>query len=370
MDAPEPITISSAGTKRKRLHNTETHQCLGICLSGLRCTYRLADPTLEYCVSHSAFEGKELVTRQCSGTFRGSGHCTTEVTVVKESGHPKPVLCNTHRFQEYCDFMRCYGKNDDESRCLTFIRMDRSPYFCIRHKDQAVDQVEAIRTISDDVMFLIMPYLQPHERVAFALVNKGCSNIVKSWGFRDKPQKTADQLRILHLAHRKGDERQCVLVTDRAYSNIRVEPDIFLQDTMSLSQNTVVVLRSEHGEKLTSVLACRRCRSGEHRSFRLRAPLQALHVRRKSILVSAMIKHPHLFQKSKLRCILCKRAGLNLHKASTCSRCQKHKAIWVQRCLQCDGLPSPLQISRLWWKWQTTVDATQGGDAEVTAGVN
>jgi len=183
----------------------------------------VANPLLNYCKSHREFEGKELTTRQCSGTFGSDGGCSTIVTVVKESGDAEPALCKTHRTQKDCEFVSCYGKDEDGTKCRTFVRMDRAPYYCLQHKRQARHQVDAIKSITDDVLFMVMSYLEPYERVTFALANKGCASIARSWGSRGDSHSTTKKAAVPYsIPNHYCDNTRLILICNKDLTRAEV----------------------------------------------------------------------------------------------------------------------------------------------------
>lgn len=195
-------------TSKSRVQKQLKTRCMGHNKDQSRCYRTVAhtrEQTMVYCSTHAqqalSADGVPRI-RLCDGLIQTYERCFARVP--PSLPRDRPAFCGAHQAQRHLHkTVQCFGVDDAGQRCTQQI-LWKSPFgkFCTSHEDQETSFGCPITQLSDDAAAIVLDLLKPYERVAFALCNKSCARLVKSWN-RGRDMNLPKSHMLIYRPHEK-----------------------------------------------------------------------------------------------------------------------------------------------------------------------
>lgn len=249
-----------------------------------------------FCLSHATQRPRGVPkVKRCEGIIREGRYCTAQ---VKDALPGLPTFCRVHKDQiRLIKYTECFGTDHEGQRCKQKIRW-QEPFqtFCELHHSQVKKSSCPITKLPNDVASMIFDRLEPYDKVAFALANRSCVALMRSYGKANAISwiKNHPQPRLLaaksyeHYAMSRSNTDDSDGIVPESCKRYTLDRD-FSCDCFPaplVYDDSLPIYRQPFQKQLHTV----------HNYPRKGSPL-----------LRAMRQHPSLFRESPGLCVVCKR---------------------------------------------------------------
>lgn len=399
---------------RSRAHDTKSSGVVHVLCRGKQknrrsCRVRVHfhNHKRAFCTKHASQEAVcKPMPRLCEGLRADGQRCRTKLPLHRPADHAS--FCSTHTTQsDLIKWVQCAGRDEDvrgHRPCEQSVKWE-APWtsFCVRHQQQLENFGCPIALLSSEASLLIIDLLEPAGRVALALANRSCRDLVMANGRAVTPSSKRRPLPRLFVA--LGGER---IVLDARGLGAQYIGSRNGWVTIIRTQNSprrswqrrIAELVSEPRLLVDSEFRCGCFRILTLPNHKLMLDLvtpihqpstRVRYLPTSLLLLETMRKYPALFSPTLARCVACRQQLDAVDSASwskyqayhrnaitqrrhltaidpdnnpetlLCWRCHSVRPhmprIFLQHCVKCHGEPTPTEIARAYWAAQMPQEA-------------